>query len=222
MRDLLWQGKPWQAFKSFAIIFSFIVNIVLIIVLLLVAPLIIPIVSEIAVPIVDDLDTSFVEMGDAEIVRTIQVDDQLGINFTLPLEDQTNVILAEDVPLDRPATVSFPGNPSVIYGQVNLVLPAGTVLPVNLSLDVPVSQTIPVQLDVAVEIPLEETDLGTPFNRLETRFGPLNRLLSSLPESNDGLIITVREAILGPGDTNEAESNAPAEPEESSGGGDAP
>lgn len=209
MRDLIWQGKPWQAFKSFAIIFSFVVNFILIIVLLLVAPLIIPIVSDIAVPIVDDLDTSFVEMGDANIVRTIQVDDTLGINFTLPLEDQTDVVLAEDVRLNRPATVSFPGNASVIYGQVDLVLPAGTILPVTLSLDVPVSQTIPVQLDVAVEIPLDETDLGTPFERLETRFGPLNRLLSSLPDSNDNLMITVREAVFGSGDSTEAEGTTP-------------
>ncbi len=203
MRDLIWQGKPWQAFKSFAIIFSFTVNLILLIVLLLVGPLILPIVSEIAVPIVDDLDVSFVEMGDAEIVRTIKVDDTLDIDFIVPLQTETNVVLSQDVRLLRPATVSFPGNASVIYGQVDLVLPAGLVLPVDLTLDVPVKQTIPVLLDVAVEIPLNETDLGQPFERLETRFGPLNNLLRSLPQSNDAFMITVREAIFGSDTSNE-------------------
>ncbi len=200
MRDFIWQGKPWQAFKSFAIIFSFVVNLVLLIVLLFAGPLIIPIVADIAVPIVDDLDTSFVEMGDAQIVRTIKVDDTLGINFILPLEDKTDVILAEDVRLLRPATVSFPGNASVIFGQVDLTLPAGTVLPVTLKLDVPVSQTVPVKLDVQVEIPLNETDLGQPFQRLEGRFGPLNHLLTSLPASNEALMTAVRGAIFGNSD----------------------
>jgi hypothetical protein len=199
MNDYIWQGKPWQAFKSFAIIFSFVVNFILVIVLLIAGPLILPIVSDIAVPIVDDLDRSFVEMGDAQIVRTIQVDDQLGISFTLPLEDQTNVVLAEDVRLLRPATVLFPGNASVIFGQVDLVLPAGTILPVHLQLDVPVSQTVPVKLAVQVEIPLEETDLGTPFERLEARFGPLNQLLTSLPSSNEQFMETVQRAVFGGG-----------------------
>lgn len=203
MRDLIWQGKPWQAFKSFAIIFSFTVNLILLIVLLLVGPLILPIVSDIVVPIVDDLDVSFVEMGDADILRTIKVDDTLDIDFVVPLQTETNVVLSQDVRLLRPATVSFPGNASVIYGQVELTLPAGLVLPVDLTLDVPVKQTIPVLLDVAVEIPLDETDLGEPFERLETRFGPLNSLLRSLPQSNDTFMITVREAIFGSDTSNE-------------------
>ena len=33
----VWEGKPWEAFKSFAIIFSFVLNFILLIVLLLLA-----------------------------------------------------------------------------------------------------------------------------------------------------------------------------------------
>ena len=33
-RKWVWTGKPWQAFKTFAIIFSFIMNFVLLLVLL--------------------------------------------------------------------------------------------------------------------------------------------------------------------------------------------
>lgn len=180
MKDYLWQGKPWQAFKSFAIIFSFTVNFIFLIVLLLIAPLVLPIVSEIVIPIVSGLTVSFEEMGSASIVRTVPVNDQLGIEFNLPLNQQTTVVLSEAVPLNVPATVSI-GSGSVIYGNVDLTLPKGLELPVQLTLDVPVSQTIPVQLDVSVEIPLDETELGTPFSRLQAIFKPLDELLKSLP-----------------------------------------
>lgn len=48
----VWSGKPWQAFKTFAIIFSFVMNFVLLVVLLIAAPLILPIVDSIAEPLV--------------------------------------------------------------------------------------------------------------------------------------------------------------------------
>ena len=85
MRKYLWEGTPWQAFKNFAIIFSFIVNIITILVLLIAAPLIIPIVNDIAEPIVGGLNDSFVDMGEAHIVQTIQVQDTIPVVFTLHL-----------------------------------------------------------------------------------------------------------------------------------------
>lgn len=191
MRTVWWQGKPWQAFKTFAIIFSFIVNFVLILVLLIAAPLIIPIVSEIANPLVGGLTESFVEMGEASIVQTIQVDDTIPIQFTLPLDQQTDVVLAAPVPVSVAAQFVLPNGGGTINGNVNLQLPEGLVLPVQLKLDVPVSQTIPVQLAVPVNIPLEETELGTPFNRLQALFIPLDGLLSGLPESNEDLVARV-------------------------------
>ena len=57
----VWEGKPWEAFKSFAIIFSFVLNFILVIVLLLIAPLIFPVILNNAVePIVSGLNDSFV------------------------------------------------------------------------------------------------------------------------------------------------------------------
>ena len=81
MRNLIWQQKPWQAFKNFAIIFSFIVNVVLLLVLLLSAPLIIPAVDIIVDPLVGGLAESFVEMKEANIQRTIQVEDEIPVVF---------------------------------------------------------------------------------------------------------------------------------------------
>ena len=187
MNRHLWQNKPWQAFKNFAILFSCVVNIVLIIVLLLLAPLLLPIVSTIVNPLVGGLTQSFDEMGSAVIVRTITVDDQIPINFTLPLNQQTNVVLSEAVPLNVQAQMVLPDGGGVINGRVSLELPQGQVLPVELSLDVPVSQTVPVQLAVPVDIPLAETDLGVPFNRLRSLFTPLNDLLSGLPADGEAL-----------------------------------
>lgn len=192
MRSTFWDGKPWQAFKTFAILFSFTVNIILLIVLLLAAPLIIPIVDSIAKPIVGGLNSSFIDMSNASIVRTIHVQDEMPIAFTLPLEARTNVVLAGPVPLNIPASFVLPGGGGSINGNVSLNLPQGLVLPVDLKLDVPVDQQIPVELDVAVEIPLQETELGQPFNTLRSLFEPLNNLLIKLPSSNNDLIDRVR------------------------------
>lgn len=191
MRSALWQNKPWQAFKSFAIIFSFVVNLVLIIVLLLIAPIILPIVGQIVNPLVGGLTDSFVEMGAASIKQTIVVDDQIPIQFTLPLEQQTNVVLAAPVPLSVGAQVLLPNGGGIINGTVDLQLPEGLVLPVFLSLNVPVSQTVPVLLNVDVDIPLSQTELGVPFTRLEGLFTPLDGLLSGLPASNDELMARI-------------------------------
>lgn len=188
MKKFVWDGKPWQAFKTFAIIFSFIVNAVLLLVLLIAAPLILPIVNDIAVPIVGGLNESFVDMSEANITRTIQVEDTLPISFTLPLATATEVVLVDDVRLANvPTTFTLPGTGGAINGAVTLVLPRGLVLPVQLDLDVPVDQEIDVALAVDVDIPLDETELGDPFNRLQTLFGPLDRLLHGLPDSNEEL-----------------------------------
>ena len=186
--DRLKKMKPWQAFKTFAILFSFAVNLVLLIVLLLATPLIIPIVSEIANPIVGGLNDSFVDMSTATISRKIEVNDEMGIAFTLPLETTTNVLIVENVPLEGiPAQFVLPNGGGAINGQVYLSLPEGLELPVYLALDVPVDQTIPVALSVDVDIPLSETELGGPFNKLRSLFEPLAKLLGGLPGSNQEL-----------------------------------
>lgn len=190
----VWSGKPWQAFKTFAIIFSFVMNFVLLIVLLIAAPLILPIVDSVAEPIVGGLSDSFVDMSSATISQTIQLDTTMPINFTLPLEEETVVVLVEDVPLTIPAQFTLPGGGGQINGNVNLELPAGLPLPVALDLDVEVDQTIPVKMAVPVQIPLQDTDLGEPFNTLRGLFEPLDDLIKSLPSSNDELISRVTQS----------------------------
>ncbi len=184
--------KPWQAFKTFAILFSFVMNFILLIVLLLIAPLIIPIVSDIANPIVGGLNDSFVDMSAATISRKIEVNDEMGIAFTLPLSTTTDVVVIDDVALSVPAQFVLPGGGGAINGQVFLNLPKELKLPVQLELEVPVDQTIPVALAVDVDIPLHETELGKPFNTLRSLFEPLAAMLDGLPASNEELFDRIR------------------------------
>lgn len=186
-KGFIWQARPWQAFKNVAIIFSFIVNIILVIVLLLALPLLIPVLNSVAKPLVGGLSDSFVQMGEASIERTISVDDQIPVVFTLPLQQETDVVLIEPVPMSVPATFVLPAGGGTINGTVILELPPGTSLPVALDMQVPVSTTIPVALDVGVDIPLQETELATPFNTLRELFEPLDGFIGGLPQSNDDL-----------------------------------
>lgn len=195
----VWEGKPWEAFKSFAIIFSFAINFILIIVLLLLAPLVFPvIVTNIADPIVGGLNDSFVMMNSASISQTIPLDTEMALVTSIPLQTETRVRITEPVPLNVDATFVFPDGGGQINGAVFLTLPPGTELPIELNMAVPVSQTIPVVMSVPVEIELSETDLGEPFDKLEGLFSPLDSLVTNLPASNEDLAGRVQEAVVNP------------------------
>lgn len=195
----VWEGKPWEAFKSFALIFSFIVNFVLILVLLIIAPLVFPvIVNNIADPIVGGLNDSFVLMSSSTISQTIPLDTEMPLRTTIPLNTSTNVRIEQDVPLNVNATFLLPAGGGTINGTVVLALPAGTELPVVLDLNVPVSQTVPVVMDVPVQIELSQTELGVPFNKLQGLFSPLDDLVGNLPESNEEFFTRTTDAVLDP------------------------
>jgi len=188
-RGWFWDSKPWQAFKTVAIIFSFAINIVVLILLLAILPLVLPLVDSVVKPLVGGLNDSFVDMSEATISRTIEVNDEIDIAFTLPLETETVVKVTDNVPLTSvPTTFVLPGGGGQINGWVTLELPAELELPVQLSLEVPVEQTIPVNLAVSVDIPLSETELGKPFNTLVGLFSPLDRTIKNLPDSNEELL----------------------------------
>jgi hypothetical protein len=195
MKSWLSEGKPWQAFKNFAILFSFIFNFVLLLVLLIAAPLILPVVNAVAEPLVGGLSDSFVDMSSATISQTIPLNTEMPIAFTLPLSTTTNVIITEKVPLrEIPAEfVITGGGDGFISGVVFLSLPEGLSLPVALDLDVMVEETIPVVMNVPVEIPLNETDLGAPFNTLKALFIPLDRLIQNLPGNNAELFSRIMQ-----------------------------
>ncbi len=173
----------WEAFKNFAIIFSFIVNFVLILVLLLSPAPALMAKGQIVDPLLGNLDAAFAALGETRIVSTVKVDHMLPVEFDLPLDRDTKVILTEAVPLQANATFFLPGGGGAINGTVSLNLPEGMALPVHLDLMVPVSSTIPVLIDVPVEIPLDEAGMGPAIEQLRDVFRPLIEFLGTLPDS---------------------------------------
>ncbi len=165
----------------FMVVFSFIVNIILVGVILILGVLIFNIKNDVADPLLKGLHSSFVGLDEATIDWTIPVRDSVQAQFTLPLEQETQVVLTDDVPLTVNANISGPV--SIVGARVALTLPKGTVLPVALDLDVPVDEEIPVNLDVRAVIPLEQTQLHDPFQNLRYTFEPIILALDNLPDN---------------------------------------
>jgi hypothetical protein len=85
-----WASDAWAAFKDLATVFSFIVNFVLVIVvLLLVGWILFPTKTDVVEPMLDDLQSAVTALDNATIYRTIQIDEQVPVNFTLPVKQLT-------------------------------------------------------------------------------------------------------------------------------------
>ncbi len=175
------QPSKWEKFKNFAIIFSFIVNVILVLVLLIAPFPALVLTHKLGEPLLNDLDTAFADLGKTVIKTQVQINDTLPVRFTLPLRQNTDVILTEEVPLSVNATFYLPGGGGAINGTVQLNLPKGLVLPVSLDLQVPVSTTVPVVMTVPVEIPLDEAGMGPAIEELRDVFRPLSNAIESLP-----------------------------------------
>lgn len=210
MKEWLWSGKPWQAFKNFAIIFSFVLNMIFLMMLILGALFIIPMVNDVAEPLVSGLNDSFEEMGEAHIRQSIAIDHQVPVVFDLPVQTDTVATILEPVPMSIPTQFVLPGGGGYINGNVSFSLPAGTQLPVQLDVVVPVSQTVPIVMEVPVDIPLSDTELSQPFGELRQLFAPLDSFLTNLPSSNAEAYQRLRSAMDAPVDVSPAEQAASA------------
>ncbi len=177
------ERKFWEAFKNFAIVFSFIVNLILVLVLLISPAPALMAKGQIVDPLLGKLDAAFAALGETEIKSTVKVDHMLPVQFDLPLKQETQVVLTEPVPLQAKATFFLPNGGGAINGTVSLNLPQGMALPVNLDLMVPVSSTIPVLIDVPVEIPLDEAGMGPAIKQLRDVFRPLIKFLQTIPNT---------------------------------------
>jgi len=185
----------WEAFRNFAIIFSFVVNVILVVVVIGLAAFIFEIRNSIAEPLLGGLYNGFVEMDNAHIETTIpvnttiQVNDKVTADFSLPLQQTTNVVLAENTLITGASVTINGGILQLSNAPTTIVLPKGTVLPVILDLQVPVKQDIPVTLSipvsipVTVDIPLQQTQLHKPFSDLRDLFEPYYLFVNDLPSS---------------------------------------
>jgi hypothetical protein len=190
VKDLIWQGKIGPAFWTIASIISLSINVTLIILLILVGRELFSLKGLISNQLVGGLYDNFVQMDQAHIKTTIAVEDTIQVNdmlpvvFDLPLNQETQVVLTKNTPVNN-ASVYLNGVPVT----TDIVLKKGTPLNIHLNMSVPVSQTIPVvlnvpvHLDVPVDIPLEETELHQPFTGLQNVVSPYDKLLNDLPNS---------------------------------------
>lgn len=187
--------SAWDIFKNVAIVFSFIVNLLLVVVVVGLLVFLFDIKRGIAEPLLGGLYNGFVAMDEAHIQTTIPVNTTIAVNdkvtadFNLPLQQNTNVVLSQDT-LITGATVSIDGGILQLNNApTTIVLPQGTILPVTLDLNVPVKQDIPVNLNipvsipVSVDIPLAQTQLHEPFASLRDLFSPYYLLVKGLPGS---------------------------------------
>ena len=127
---------------------------------------------------------SFVEMDKASINTTIQVDTQIPLNFTLPVQQDTDVTLTR--------SVAIPGAYIILNGSnvlVNVTLPRGTILPIALNMGIPVQATVPVSLQVPVNIPMSQTQLHGPFTSLQNTIRPLYCVLNKNAQYPAGIFI---------------------------------
>ena len=123
------------------------------------------------------LYSNFEKMERASIQTNVEVNTFIPVKFDLQLNQQTNVILSQDVTITNAKVTVNTGGLNISQANTTIVLPAGTVLPVNLALTVPVDQQVPVTLNVPVNIPLKETQLNDPFVGLQNVIKPLYCLL---------------------------------------------
>lgn len=112
------------------------------------------------------LYSNFVEMDKASITTTITVSAQIPIDFMLPIQQNTDVVLTRSVNINNAYVVINSGGLS-INAPASVTLPAGTNLPIALNMTVPVQSSVPVTLQVPVNIPLAQTELHQPFTGLQ-------------------------------------------------------
>lgn len=129
---------------------------------------------------------NFEKMERANIQTNVVVNTSIPVKFDLQLNQQTNVILSQDVTITNALVTVNTGGLNISRANTTIVLPQGTILPVNLALTVPVDQQVPVTLNVPVDIPLRETQLNDPFVGLQNVIKPLYCLLEPEAVNIDG------------------------------------
>lgn len=175
--------KFGPAFWTVTSIISIIINGILLALLIGVGRQLFSLKNLIEDQLVSGLYENFVLMDQASIKTTIPVNAEVPAKFTLPLETDTVVVLQEDTYIQGASVSLNTGGLNISSAQTDIVLPAGTRLPIHLDIEVPVDQKIPVNLMVNVDIPLEKTELHTPFVGLQNVVYPYYGVLQKSPGS---------------------------------------
>lgn len=158
-------------------VLSIITNIVLLVALILATNQLFTIKKVLGEDLLGGLYNNFVLMDQANIQTTILVQDEIPIQFDLPIEQNTVVVLTEDTRINGARVSLSTGGLNIVSAPTNIILPAGAELPVRLKMTVPVQTVVPVTLNVPVDIPLNQTDLHQPFVGLQNVVRPYYQLI---------------------------------------------
>ncbi len=158
-------------------VLSILFNVVLLIALIIATNQLFAIKKLLGEDLLGGLYNNFLLMDQANITTTILVQDEIPINFDLPIEQNTVVVLTEDTRINGARVSLSTGGLNIVSAPTNIILPAGAELPVRLKLTVPVQTTVPVTLNVPVNIPLNQTELHEPFVGLQNVVGPYYQLI---------------------------------------------
>lgn len=132
------------------------------------------------------LYANFEKMDRASIQTNVEVNTTIPVKFDLQLNQQTNVVLSQDVTITNALVTVNTGGLNISRANTTIVLPQGTTLPVVLNLSVPVDTQVPVTLNVPVNIPLSGTELHDPFVGLQEVIRPLYCALNKQAVNLDG------------------------------------
>jgi hypothetical protein len=154
-----------RTFWDVAIGWSLIINAILVAILIIMAIQINNLKSTVN-GLLSGLYENFVAMDEASITTTITVETLVPLDFMLPIQQNTDVILSQSVAIPNAHIVINSGG-LTINAPANITLPAGTNLPVALNIAVPVQFSVPVTLQVPVNIPLSQTELHQSLTGLQ-------------------------------------------------------
>lgn len=132
------------------------------------------------------LYANFEKMDRASIQTNVEVNTTIPVKFDLQLNQQTNVVLSQDVTISNALVTVNTGGLNIARANTTIVLPQGTTLPILLNLTVPVDTQVPVTLNVPVDIPLSNTQLHEPFVGLQEVIKPLYCALNKNAQNLDG------------------------------------
>jgi hypothetical protein len=180
------------AFWTTASILSLTVNLVLLLVLVVLAiglrryGLSVSSMLNMGNGLLGGLHENFEKMDRARIQTNVEVNTTIPVRFDLQLNQQTDVILSQDVTITNALVTVNTGGLNISRANTTIVLPQGTRLPILLNLTVPVDTTVPVILNVPVDIPLAETELHEPFTGLQDVIRPFYCMINPNALNLDG------------------------------------
>jgi len=186
-----WGPRLWTTASVLTLTINIIITIILIILLISVYRMRLNMTQIMAlgpsvVNLPGGLYENFEKMERANIETNVVVETSIPVKFDLQLNQQTNVVLSQDVTITNALVTVNTGGLNISRANTTIVLPQGTTLPVILNLTVPVDQQVPVVLNVPVNIPLKDTQLRDPFVGLQEVIKPLYCFLTPAAVNLDG------------------------------------